>query len=404
MLKQNDERYSPEWCEDKKKASFYKVMLEDADIVRPIIKEQLFKAYIFGSGVSDEAFDVSCRLFGLYKEEKARMLIICPDGNFKSDELFFFKNIVEKSIDEEHLILNTIIRDCILVVTNVGDILNVTDKIHRLIKSCYNNDSVIVYSAPAELRDTAEMFLKLKRCLDYTFYFPDKKIFYTEDINISDGGESFEPQYVNIEQEVKNSDYKKSEQLIAEFFDNLEASGIPSASAKTYCIELYVCIIHCCEADKISEYMKGIAAIQESRYLSDIHKFILEKTKEIIGMNAPRKNIYSSLVREALSVIEENISNENLSLRWIAGSVLFTNVDYLGKLFKKETGKNFSHYVMEKRMEMAKELIMSGNKDRVYEIAENVGYGLNPQYFSQVFKKYTGYSPLEFRDYARKNK
>ena len=106
---------------------------------------------------------------------------------------------------------------------------------------------------------------------------------------------------------------------------------------------------------------------------------------------------------ETVAVIDNNISNENLSLRWLAGTILYTNVDYLGKLFKKEIGRNFSHYVMEKRMEMAKSLIMGGKKDRIYEVAEKVGYGSNPQYFSQVFKKYTGISPLEYKEYVRLN-
>jgi two-component system response regulator YesN len=76
-------------------------------------------------------------------------------------------------------------------------------------------------------------------------------------------------------------------------------------------------------------------------------------------------------------------------------------VDYLGKLFKKETGRNFSHYVMEKRMEIAKRSILEGSTDKIYEVAAKVGYGTNSQYFSQVFKKYTGVSPLEYKEYAR---
>ena len=76
-------------------------------------------------------------------------------------------------------------------------------------------------------------------------------------------------------------------------------------------------------------------------------------------------------------------------------------MDYLGKLFKKEVGKNFSHYVMEKRMELAKQLIFEGRNDKIYEVAEKVGYGSNSQYFSQVFKKYTGVSPVEYKELVR---
>ncbi len=52
-------------------------------------------------------------------------------------------------------------------------------------------------------------------------------------------------------------------------------------------------------------------------------------------------------------------------------------------------------------MEMAKKMILDGKKDRIYEVAERVGYGSNSQYFSQVFKKYTGVSPLEYKEFAK---
>ncbi|MCD8390243.1 MAG: helix-turn-helix domain-containing protein [Firmicutes bacterium] len=405
MLKQKDDLYSPENCGKNQEEEFCRMMLDETEVVRPIIKEQLLKEYIFGNGANDEVFNIYCKMFDVDKATRTRMLIIYPEEKCENDDLFFYKNIVEQCIDGEHLILNTIIKDYILVVTDISvcaDILMKIDKIRRLIKSCYKNDAIMLYSREAELSDAPEEFSKIEKCLDYAFYASDAKILYADDINTAEGSAGLEPQYAQIEKEVKNSNYEKAAEMTEKFFDELEIAAVPPAVAKTYCLELYVCIIRCCEVDKISEFMKGIVPIQEKRYLSDIRAFILEKMKEIISMNAPQKNIYSSLVREALMVIEENISNENLSLRWIAGSVLYTNVDYLGKLFKKETGKNFSHYVMEKRMEMAKEMILSGSKDRIYEIAENVGYGLNPQYFSQVFKKYTGYSPLEYRDYARK--
>ena len=174
------------------------------------------------------------------------------------------------------------------------------------------------------------------------------------------------------------------------------------AVAKTHCLELYVCIIRCCETDKIDNYMKGIMYLQDAKTIGEIRSFIEEKGLEITEANTPEKRkVYSALIRDTMRIIDENVRNENLSLRWLAGTILYTNVDYLGKLFKKETGKNFSHYVMEKRMELAKETIIEGKYDRIYEIAEKVGYGSNSQYFSQVFKKYTGVSPLEYKEFAK---
>ncbi|QNK58881.1 AraC family transcriptional regulator [Paenibacillus sp. PAMC21692] len=36
---------------------------------------------------------------------------------------------------------------------------------------------------------------------------------------------------------------------------------------------------------------------------------------------------------------------------------------------------------------------------KTYEVADKVGYS-NPQYFSQCFKKYTGFSPTDYKNSA----
>lgn len=197
----------------------------------------------------------------------------------------------------------------------------------------------------------------------------------------------------------------KSEKLLSGFFKTLEKAMPTPADCKNVLFRALCLHNRCCSVEKIEKYMKGIVSVQAAKKLSEIKSFIEQNGFEIAKSNAPESNkIYSSLIRDTINIIDENIENENLSLRWLAGTILYTNVDYLGKLFKKETGKNFSHYVMEKRMEMAKDLIIEGKKDRIYEVAEKVGYGSNSQYFSQVFKKYTGVSPLEYREFGKVGK
>lgn len=83
---------------------------------------------------------------------------------------------------------------------------------------------------------------------------------------------------------------------------------------------------------------------------------------------------------------------EDITLDLIAEKVYLTR-NYLSQIFKQETGENYNGYLTRIRMEKAKELLLAGNY-KVFEIAQIVGYK-NNAYFSQLFKKHTGYYPSE---------
>lgn len=120
--------------------------------------------------------------------------------------------------------------------------------------------------------------------------------------------------------------------------------------------------------------------------------------RQILDELAGRPKVhYSKLVSSALSIIEENISNEGLSLKWLASDKLFMSMDYLGRLFRKEVGMPFSKYVIKERVEMAKSLLSSDPNIKVYDVAQKVGFGHNSQYFCDVFKKYTSLTPKKFQ-------
>ena len=391
----------------KQSENFSKMVIEEADIVKPIIKEQLLREFILGTSDTNEIFKIFCKTFGIDEELKTRMFIIKPAGKYEKDDLFFFRNTAEKSIGDEHIVAGAVIRRHALVITDITDrdrMVTELDRIRRRIKTCYDNDAILVYSDVMSFADSPMVYERLFGCLGYAFYASDNRMLYEGDVNIHRETVKIDAQYVKIEKAVRSGNVKSVNDLLDGFFAELERAAPCPGVAKTYCLELYVCIIRCCEAEKIDKYMKGIVSIQSGETLAGIREFIALKANEITASNAPvRPRRYSALIEETIAVIDNNIANENLSLRWLAGTILYTNVDYLGKLFKKEIGRNFSHYVMEKRMEMAKSLIMGGKKDRIYEVAEKVGYGSNPQYFSQVFKKYTGISPLEYKEYVRLN-
>lgn len=383
--------------------NFEEMVIHEAERVKPIIREQFLREYILGVGDTDEVFNIYCKTFNVSSLKETRMVILQTVGEQK--DLFFLKNAAEQSIGADRLLLCTSFRGRIFLITDILGSKELTErleKVRNVVRKCYGYDVTAIFSDVLRISDAPSGYERLGECVEYLFYVDNPKVLNENEIKNMNHEGDIRPQYGSIERAVKNGDGEKMRLLLKDFFEALAESMPTPCVAKTYCLELYVCIIRCCSVEKIDKYMKGIISIQELKTLSEIKEFINEKAEEIVTANAPKNfKIYSSLIKETIRVIDENIENENLSLRWIAGTILYTNVDYLGKLFKKEIGKNFSHYVMEKRMEMAKKLIVSGKKDRIYEVAEKVGYGSNSQYFSQVFKKYTGVSPLEYKEFAK---
>ncbi|WP_229521021.1 MULTISPECIES: response regulator [unclassified Paenibacillus] len=68
---------------------------------------------------------------------------------------------------------------------------------------------------------------------------------------------------------------------------------------------------------------------------------------------------------------------------------------YFSYIFKQSTGKGFTEYMNEAKIDQAKELLATTH-DKVFEIADKVGYK-EYKYFVSVFKSYTGMTPKEYR-------
>ena len=56
----------------------------------------------------------------------------------------------------------------------------------------------------------------------------------------------------------------------------------------------------------------------------------------------------------------------------------------------------FSTYLADMRIKTAKQLLASKGLDKIQDVAQEVGLGNNPQYFSQLFKKKTGMTPSAY--------
>ena len=73
----------------------------------------------------------------------------------------------------------------------------------------------------------------------------------------------------------------------------------------------------------------------------------------------------------------------------------YISAAYFSKLFKKETGDNFSSYLTRLRLRKAAMLLLNTDM-KVFEIASAVGYD-DPNYFTNVFRMLYRLSPSDYR-------
>lgn len=118
-------------------------------------------------------------------------------------------------------------------------------------------------------------------------------------------------------------------------------------------------------------------------------------SKTVFGEVRNRTVINEKLKEKVLDYLDENFTDCELSQQQLADRFQIS-VYTLSKMFNNQIGIGFSEYINGKRIEYAKELL--GSTDiPIKKIAEMIGIP-NDNYFSKIFKKYTGLSPIAFRD------
>ena len=86
----------------------------------------------------------------------------------------------------------------------------------------------------------------------------------------------------------------------------------------------------------------------------------------------------------------ENITRDDVA------AVAFITPNYLSKQFRNKMGMNMREYINQIRIEEAKRMLLTTNLS-VSEVAGLVGYD-NISYFSTVFRKHTGMTPVDWRN------
>lgn len=125
---------------------------------------------------------------------------------------------------------------------------------------------------------------------------------------------------------------------------------------------------------------------------------IISRAVQILRQIYFVKGAKRPFVEQMRAYAQEKYMEPNLTLQYVADNIVHMNADYIGKEFAHDMGMKFSKYLLEVRIKHAQRLIIKDTLMPFYEVADKVGFGDNPQYFSLMFKKVTGMTAKEFRD------
>jgi two-component system, response regulator YesN len=135
-------------------------------------------------------------------------------------------------------------------------------------------------------------------------------------------------------------------------------------------------------------------SIPENETLENLARYVKEMLNRVSqSFVDSRVPFERQIIDKALLFINENYSAD-ISLENIAGHV-YLSPGYFSRLFKSVTGINYIDALTRVRIEKAMELLKDPQY-AVYQIGSLVSYR-NTKYFYKIFKKYTGYTPSEYR-------
>ncbi len=218
-----------------------------------------------------------------------------------------------------------------------------------------------------------------------------------EEFNIS----NVDPKQIDrgkINEFLKFGDRAEVVYFVEEFFNNLGNHAMKSNLFRQYItMDAYFCVV---------EFLEGLQLPREEVELIDIASGILQNEESavsyIVGIlqralelrEQKASNRYEDVVDEVKDYIEKHYGEDELSLNLLASHVNFSP-NHLSTIFSQQTGRTFSRYLTDYRMNKAKELLRCTNK-KASVISMEVGYK-DPHYFSYLFKKTQGMTPTQYR-------
>lgn len=199
------------------------------------------------------------------------------------------------------------------------------------------------------------------------------------------------PHIQKLYQNLESADCETAKALCGELLSVAEQAEEPEVLrllGSTACIHFPAL-----NGSSLAETAELMQSLNQSEDIGELRKLteeLLLRTREKLCSAEPE---YGRMVEQIMEYVQAHLADSSLTLKKICEEHLYMNVDYVSRQFRRITGIKFSQYLTEQRVKRAKELLMNEETGKIQYVADQVGCGNNPQYFSQIFKKTVGTTP-----------
>lgn len=241
--------------------------------------------------------------------------------------------------------------------------------------------------------------------LEYRFFYGEGSVICAADIEIKKSQDiDYSACARRMEEAVKAMDQPGAQTVISDMMEAMRNGHVPFDRCVLYSQKLVMTLMSLVDGilgrqevealeklwDKVNFY-----TVPNIGRLEQIVSTICNRAFE--GFDLVKTDSAAAQVRKAESYMKEHYGDPGLSLNTVT-EYLAISTSYFSAIFKAKTGSTFVEYLTRLRMDRAKQILAMTDR-RTYEVAEDVGFS-DPHYFSVAFKRVTGMTPKEYREYS----
>lgn len=351
--------------------------------------DDVLKQYLMYQHISEDILQAMQKMASKnYYNSYCFVLLSIEDKNHwnKIRELrLLLENKLKKFQPRSVMIENNIV----VMVSYSEELLNQVQLFHEI----YSKEFLFSTNLSEHKHDVKER-VTLSQLLDQLFYHPKQTFLSSLEWMEFRTSISKIPTANEIIMSLKKRNQKEALDHINSLCNYMIENEVTPKLAKGYLIQVFLLLMSKYPNHETEDRLQVVNKMENFIQMESFIIYFEQLFHRLIKFGKEERTL-SPVVIEILNYIEKDIGNPDLSLQWLASNRLFMNADYLGKIFKKEMGQRFSSFLTNYRIDKAVEIAEKEKDIKVFELAERIGFGNNPQYFSQLFKRMKGFTPSQ---------